>query len=176
MKKIAVTLVLTLFALSACGQNKDKGKSSQTGTTKAELNLKLQTIEGRTVTLKDYLGKVVILDIWDTWCPPCRMEIPHFIDLYSTYKSKGLEIIGAAIGREGKEAVAKFIKDNGVNYTNVFVTQELLNAYGPVQGIPTTMVLDQKGVVYKKYVGYQSREVFEADIKALLSLNKKGQI
>nr|HPI74839.1 TlpA disulfide reductase family protein [bacterium] len=133
-----------------------------------EAEMRLQTMEGKTVTLADFRGKVVIIDIWDTWCPPCRMEIPHFIDLYKTYKGKGLEIIGAAIGREGKDAVVKFIKDNGVNYTNVQATEELLRTYGPIQGIPTTLVLDKKGNVYKKYVGYQDRSVFENDILTLL--------
>ncbi len=162
MKKIAWTLMLALFTITACGQKENA--SAKAGETK----MKLQTMEGKTVTLDDFRGKVVIVDIWDTWCPPCRMEIPHFIDLYKTYKGKGLEIIGAAIGREGKDAVVKFIKDNGVNYINVQATEELLTTYGPIQGIPTTLVLDKKGGVYKKYVGYQDRSVFENDIQTLL--------
>ena len=118
--------------------------------------------------MNDYKGKVLILDIWDTWCPPCRKEIPHFIDLYSNFKGKGVEILGAAIGREGRDKVADFIKQNKVNYPNVLASEELLKTYGPIRGIPTTLVIDQKGGIYKKYVGYQDREVFENDIKALL--------
>ncbi len=127
----------------------------------------LKTIEGGTVTLNDYKGKVLILDIWDTWCPPCRMEIPHFVDLYKEYKSSGLEILGVAVGREGIEKVKKFVADNGVTYTNAIVTKEFLDAYGPIEGIPTTFVIDGKGQVARKYTGYRGREVFEADFKAL---------
>jgi thiol-disulfide isomerase/thioredoxin len=165
MRNLLLAVLLAVFAITACGQNKSE---TATPSPSGGESFHLQTLEGRAVTLKDFKGKVLILDIWDTWCPPCRKEIPHFIDLYSSYKGKGVEILGAAIGREGRDKVVDFIRQNKVNYPNVLASEELLNTYGPIQGIPTTLVIDQKGGIYKKYVGYQDQEVFENDIKALL--------
>jgi len=122
------------------------------------------------LTLADFRGKVVIVDFWDTWCPPCRMEIPHFIDLHSRYKNKGFEMLGIVLGREGKPKVLDFIKNNRVNYTNAYANEAFLDAYGPIDGIPTTFVIDQKGQIYKSYTGYRDKEVFEGDIKTLLNL------
>jgi peroxiredoxin len=156
-------LIIGLLAAMVMGCSNEAQNSTAT---KAK-SFSLTTIDGRTVTLNDYKGKVLILDVWDTWCPPCRMEIPHFVDLYKTYKSSGLEILGVAVGREGLEKVKKFVADNGVNYTNAILNKEFLDSYGPIEGIPTTFVIDPKGQIARQYTGYRGRDVFEADFKAL---------
>lgn len=164
-----VAAFLTLGAQTGCTQQKEKSAASA-GALKKAPNFSLTTTDGKTVTLADYKGKVVIVDFWDTWCPPCRMEIPHFIELTTQYRSKGFEMLGVALGREGKDTVVNFIKQNKINYTNAYSTNEFLNAYGPIDGIPTTFVIDQNGQIYKTYVGYRDKAVFEADIKALLKI------
>jgi peroxiredoxin len=133
-------------------------------------NFALTTLDGENISLNDYEGKVLILDMWDTWCPPCKAEIPHFIELFAQYESKGLEILGVAFGREGETAVRNFAKEFGVTYTNALANQELMNAYGPIDAIPTTFVIDQNGRIYKKYIGFREKSVFENDIKSLLNL------
>jgi thiol-disulfide isomerase/thioredoxin len=126
-------------------------------------------------SLEAYRGKVVILDLWATWCGPCRMEIPDFIKLQNQYGPQGLAIVGVSIdpvdprGGAGAAAVAPFMKNYGINY-NIW-TIDQISALGPYQmgsGIPTTYVIDRSGKVVQKYVGVRPMSVFENDVKKLL--------
>lgn len=120
--------------------------------------------EGR-VTLSQYKGKIVILDFWATWCPPCKAEIPFFIELQNEYKND-VVFIGAAIDDMAK--VKAFSKSYGINYPIGIADNSVTGAYGGVRGIPTTFVIDRDGYIYREYVGFRPKEVFEADIKTLL--------
>jgi peroxiredoxin len=128
----------------------------------------LKDISGKEVRLSDFRGKVVILDFWATWCPPCRMEIPHFIDLYREYRDDGLEIVGVALDRNGIQAVVPFVQKNGIPYVSLIGNAEVTQLYGGIKNIPTTFVLDRQGRIVSKHVGYRPREVFEREIVALL--------
>ncbi|MBN1541426.1 TlpA family protein disulfide reductase [candidate division KSB1 bacterium] len=128
----------------------------------------LRTLNGQNISLKGYQGKVLILNIWDTWCPPCKAEIPDFIEIYDTYRKKGVEILGVAGGRYGEKAVADFVEEYKINYPVAVGTMELFQGLGGVNAIPTTFVIDQQGNVYKKYVGYRDKSVFLQDIAALI--------
>ncbi len=128
----------------------------------------LTDISGQEFSLSSTRGKVVILDFWATWCPPCRMEIPHFEALYKEYKGKGLEIIGVALDRGGASDVIPFVKANGVTYPVVIGGAEVTALYGGFRGIPTTFVLDRNGAIVEKFVGYREKETFEEAIKKLL--------
>ncbi len=128
----------------------------------------LPGLDGNSIHLSDYRGKVVILDFWATWCPPCRAEISHFIALQSQYQSKGLEVIGVSLDSEGASVVAPFAKENRINYTLVIGTQEVVEAYGGIRGIPTTFVIDRNGRIVQKYVGYHEQQIFESAIQPLL--------
>ncbi len=98
----SLLIILSLSLIMACGESKSntdtapaKAESASAQNTK---DFTLTLLDGKKLTLNDLKGKAVIIDVWDTWCPPCKKEIPHFIELYSEYKSKGLEIIGVAGG------------------------------------------------------------------------------
>ncbi|MFL6215026.1 MAG: TlpA disulfide reductase family protein [Blastocatellia bacterium] len=123
--------------------------------------------------LEQMKGKVVVLDLWATWCGPCKMEIPSFIKLQEKYKSQGLEIIGVSIDpytRGGNAAlVEKFMQENNINYT-IWIAHNptVLGKYPTGQGIPTTYLIDRNGRTVKQYVGVQPEAVFESDIKSLL--------
>ena len=126
-------------------------------------------------SLEEFRGRVVILDIWATWCGPCRMEIPDFIKLQDKYRDKGLEIVGVSIdpfdsrGGPGAAAVAPFMQQYKINYHVWTISSPAALAGYPMgQGIPTTYVLDRTGRVSKTYVGAQPMAVFEKDIKDLL--------
>lgn len=125
-------------------------------------------IYGEEKNLSDFRGRVVILDFWATWCPPCKAEIPHFIELYNEYKDKGLEIIGVALDLNAEKVVRAFAEENGITYTLLLGEKEVSDLYGGIRSIPTTFVIDRKGEIRKKYVGYRDKEVFEKDIKELL--------
>jgi thiol-disulfide isomerase/thioredoxin len=164
-KWTAFFLVLGLVcAVVGCsnGDNEPKGEKAY--------NFSLKDLNGNTYRLSDFKGKVVILDFWDTWCPPCRREIPHFIELYHKYQNNGFVMIGAAGARYGEEAVSKFLSEYKVPYLNVMANAETIHGYGNFRSIPTTFVIDKQGYIYKKYVGYNPKEIFEMDIKTLLDL------
>lgn len=154
---LSVILAVLLAAGSGCGAEKFKPAPDFT----------LKDLEGKTVKLSDFKGKVIILDFWATWCPPCRMEIPHFRALYGKYKSKGLEIIGVSLDRSGVEDVKRFAKNNQINYPLLMGNESVAILYGNIRAIPTTFVIDRKNKIVKKYIGYNDMEVFEADIKKL---------
>lgn len=131
-------------------------------------DFELENIKGGKLKLSDYKGKVVILDFWDTWCPPCRKEIPDFIELYKKYKENVI-IIGAAFAQKGKKAVKDFYKEYNMNYPVVIATQGTARDFGGIRGIPTTFVIDKEGKIFKKYVGFREKSIFENDIKELIN-------
>ncbi|NQU04846.1 MAG: redoxin domain-containing protein [Calditrichaeota bacterium] len=137
-------------------------------------NFSLSDMEGKPVNLSDYAGKVIILDFWATWCPPCVKEIPHFNDLSKEYGDKGLVVIGVSVDRGGKEVIEEFLKKTQVDYTIALVDKD---TYGQYQsylpkseqgGIPFTFVIDRKGVIRHHYVGYREKDVFIEAISPLL--------
>lgn len=142
------------------------GTSSKDSSSNIAPDFSLQDINGKTLTLSDYKGKVIILDFWATWCPPCRQEIPEFIELQERYKDD-LIVIGVSLDRDGPKAVVPFYKENGLNYSVVYADGAVVKAYGGVQSIPTTFVIDKDFHIQRKYVGYTQQSKFIADIKAL---------
>ncbi|MBI1925040.1 tetratricopeptide repeat protein [Candidatus Poribacteria bacterium] len=132
----------------------------------------LPDLEGKTVRLSDFQGKIRIVDFWATWCPPCRAELPHFKELYSAYRNKGFEIIGVALDQQGASVVKPFVKENGIAYPILVGDPTVVAFYGGIPSIPTTFVLDQQGNIYKKYMGYIPKATFEKDIQALLKEKK----
>lgn len=127
----------------------------------------LKNVDGTDVTLSSLKGKVVIIDFWAIFCPPCREEIPGFIELYNTYKDKGLEILGVFVDRDTSK-VKTFVESNKINYPIIFHSKEVLEAYGGIQAIPTTFILDKDLNIVEKHVGFTEKKVFEEKIKALL--------
>jgi peroxiredoxin len=125
-------------------------------------------LAGKTITLSDFKGQVVILDFWDTWCPPCKKGIPDFIALYEENKDKGLVIIGLAFGREGEDKVKQFAKDKGITYPLVIATDQAAEDFGPIDGIPTTIVIDKKGNIVERFTGFTEKAEFEKVIAPLL--------
>jgi len=129
---------------------------------------KLADLNGRMTKFSDFHGKVLILDFWATWCAPCRVEIPHFVELQKQYGDKGLTIIGVSLDEQGPEVVKKFVKRLGVNYPIVIGDAKVAEAYGGIDAIPTTFVIDRQGRIVSRHMGYDDKTVFEKEIQSLL--------
>lgn len=136
------------------------GALAQTNPTPAP-DFVLTDLDGRTISLSDYKGKVLFLNFWATWCPPCRAEIPDFIEAYRENKDKGLEIVGISVDTKGKDAVADFVAKYKINYPVVLEsrskTQQLIDDYQPGQFIPTTIIIDKEGRIRHKHVGQMDK-------------------
>jgi peroxiredoxin len=134
----------------------------------------LTTPGGEKVHLADFRGKVILLDFWATWCPPCKEGIPYLNQLYREYRKDGLVVIGISLDRGGPEEVRRFLDQKGVEYINVMGNEEIFQAYsglpglGKIQGIPTAFIVDREGRVRKKFVGLTPKQTLEATIKPIL--------
>ena len=133
---------------------------------------KLRTVEGTEVNSADFAGKVLVLDFWATWCPPCRAEIPGFVELQKKYGKDGLVIVGVSVDQGGADVVKKFITKNKVSYQIVLADGAVVNAFGGIEGIPTTFVIDREGKIQVKEVGFVATEEFEKRIQPLLKVTK----
>lgn len=120
------------------------------------------------VKLSDYRGKVVLINFWATWCPPCIKEIPDFVALTDEYEEKGLVILGISLDKNPQQVLPGFIRKYKINYPVLLDDGRVAGAYGGVTAIPTTFLVDREGNIREKYVGARSRSVFENDIKRLL--------
>ena len=150
---LAFLFTLTLFIFSI---NSHAGDS-----------IKKITLSELKTVLDNNKGKIVILDLWATWCPPCRKEIPGFISLYNKYQGKGVEILGIAFDENGSEAVPPFIKKMGVNYPVYLDGGDIAQAYN-LQAYPTTVIYGKDGKVANKHIGFVSEKEFDDEIGLLL--------
>ncbi|MCB0729772.1 MAG: TlpA family protein disulfide reductase [Ignavibacteriae bacterium] len=126
------------------------------------------------VNLSDFRGKVVIIDFWATWCPPCRKGIPDLVELKKEFKGKDVEIIGISLdsftrGGATKDDVVPFIKDYGINYPIVLGDPNVTQQYGGINSIPTSFVVDKEGYIIAGYPGLVPKEQYVKDINKALS-------
>ena len=145
-------------------------------------DFKLPGLDDKPVALADLKGKVAILDVWGTWCPPCRMEVPHLVALYKTFHDKGLEIVGLNDEQvppaEVKATIQSFVKENGIPYPCLILDDATRRQIPDFQGYPTTLFLDRSGKVRAKLVGYDPRSgqerVMEEIVTTLLDEDASG--
>ncbi|WP_456407797.1 redoxin domain-containing protein [Caldithrix abyssi] len=131
----------------------------------------LNDLNGNEVSLSDFKGKVVFVNFWATWCPPCRKEIPAFIELIDQYGDDGFVILGVAVDPrefQNVDKVKPFAKEMGINYPVVYDTKGVSQLYGGIRSIPTTFVINREGKVVGRIVGSRPKDVFEGIIKDLL--------
>jgi peroxiredoxin len=124
--------------------------------------------DGKVVHLSDYKGKVVVLDFWATWCGPCRIEIPWFTDLERNHKDKGFEVVGVSMDDEGWEVVKPFLAEVGVNYRIVMGNDSTAQAYGGVDALPTTFLIDREGKIAAVHVGLVNKKDIVNGVEQLL--------
>jgi thiol-disulfide isomerase/thioredoxin len=128
-------------------------------------DFELATLDGKNVKLSDLRGKAVLLNFWATYCGPCKIEMPWFVELQKEYGPNGFQIIGVAMDDASTEDIAKFAKDMGVNYPILIGKDSVADSYGGVSVLPTTFFLDRDGKIIYREFGLQSRSVFVDHIK-----------
>lgn len=128
----------------------------------------LKDLSSKTVKLSDFKGKIVVLNFWATWCPPCVAEIPDFIDFEKKYQDKNVVVIGLSLDAIQPSAVAAFAKKNGMNYPIVMATSEVAEAYGADNGIPLTLFVAPDGTVAAKMLGIASPAYLEKNVQKLM--------
>lgn len=133
----------------------------------ANYDFTLQGPDGGTVRLADYKGQVVLLNFWGTWCPPCRVEVPVFVELQETYRDRGFVIIGVAV-EDTAEAVRSFASAMKVNYPLAMTQDDVEHAYGPIYGLPLSYFIARDGSICRKHFGELTKERVEKEIAPLL--------
>jgi peroxiredoxin len=135
----------------------------------ANLKFTLKDIDGGSVDLSSYKGKVILLDFWATWCGPCKIEIPGFVDLQNKYRDKGLIVIGVSVD-DTIEQLRPFAAAYKMNYPVLLGSgrDDVLEAFGPIWGFPTTYLIGRDGRLCRKLLGLHPAETFEKEILGLL--------
>jgi thiol-disulfide isomerase/thioredoxin len=129
----------------------------------------VQTIDGRTIRSADLRGKVVLVNFWATWCPPCRAEVPDLVRLQDKYRDQ-LVIIGISEDEDNLGAVRRFVADHGVNYAIAMATPALATVFPGVSSLPTTFVLDRNGLIVQRHLGLLDAARTELEVRTLAGL------
>ena len=166
MKKMLIVIGIAVM-LAACTSGGNREPEAKGGEKMAAFAL--EDLDGNVFDSSQLSGKVAIIDFWATWCPPCKKEIPHFIELYDEYADDGLVIVGISVD-EDINALETFVPENGINYVMLKADKEgrVVNDFGGITGIPTTFLIDRDGNIAAKFIGYREKAVFEEALKELL--------
>lgn len=128
----------------------------------------LKDARGAQVKLSDYKGKVVLLNFWATWCGPCKAEIPWYVEFENRYKGSGLAVLGVSMDEDGWKSVRPFVQQHQMNYSVALGDDALAAAFGGIDALPETFLLDREGRIAAKYVGLSSKSHYEDGIVELL--------
>ena len=165
-----VVMVMVLFGIGRAGRS-----AGHLGAPRADVEDKvapdfaLQSINGKTVRLSDFRGKAVLLNFWATYCAPCRIEMPWFVELQDRYASEGLQVVGVAMDDASPDDIEKFASELGVNYPILVGEEAVGNAYGGVQFLPSTFYIGRDGKVVDKVFGLKTKNEIEENVKKTLA-------
>jgi peroxiredoxin len=159
----SAALAVLVFATAAC----NKGGATLPKI-KAAPAWRLPDLAGKPVSSEDFKGKIVVFDFWATWCPPCREEIPGYIELQKQYGKDGVVFVGVSIDQGGPEVVKAFAEKNGMNYPLVMADENIAAAFGGVEAIPTTFLIDREGQIRHRKLGPATKAEYEQLILAVL--------
>jgi thiol-disulfide isomerase/thioredoxin len=129
----------------------------------------LETLDGKSVSLSSLRGKAVVVNFWATWCGPCKIETPWLVEMQNQYGAQGLQIVGVAMDDSGKDEIAKFAKNMGMNYPVALGKEAVGDAYGGVSYLPESFFIGRDGKIVDKIMGLEGRSEIEDAIKKALN-------
>lgn len=165
---LAACLLLPGCASVASRGEPASGSSRDASARKPAPDFELKDMNGKTIRLSDYRGQVVLLNFWATWCGPCKIEIPWFVEFQRTFKDRGFTVIGVSVDEDGWEAVRPFLATRQVNYPVVVSTVEVEQKYGGVDALPMSFLIDRGGRIANTHVGLVTKKTYEDEIRRLL--------
>lgn len=143
------------------------------GNAEANLNMApdftLSDASGKPVKLSDFRGKVVLLNFWATWCPPCKVEIPWFVEFQKTYGHRDFVVLGVSLDEDGWTTVKPYMDENHINYRMMIGNSDIAALYGGLDSLPVTLIIDKSGRIVSTHVGLVSKSGYNAEIEPLLS-------
>lgn len=128
----------------------------------------LKDISGNIVDSSRFSGKPTVINFFATWCPPCREEIPGFVDVYNKYREEGFELVGISLDTDTRENLPQFIMSHRIGFRILVGDLSTTKAYGGVSSIPTTVFIGKDGRIKYVHVGYLDRDAFDREVKKLL--------
>jgi thiol-disulfide isomerase/thioredoxin len=128
----------------------------------------VRTLDGRTLRLDELRGRPVILDFWATWCAPCKVSMPQLSAMQARYGTRGLVIVGLSVDDGPPQAVRRFTERRQLRFPMAMASEAMLDDYGPVRSIPTTIFIDRRGRIVRRVVGYVDAETLEGFVREIL--------
>ena len=134
----------------------------------------LTDASGAPVSLAEYRGKVVLLNFWATWCGPCQIEIPWFIEFEQKYKDRDFAVLGVSFDDDGWKSVRPYIASHKINYRIMIGTEKMSQLYGGIDSLPTTFILDRQGRIAAQHLGLVDKSDYQNEILKLLDDQKRA--
>lgn len=177
-RKVIIFGLMVVIVAGLLLMEKFKGKLPAGGSRPAATSFKghdapdfvLTDLQGHSLKLSDLRGKAVVLNFWATWCPPCKEEIPWFVELQKRYAADGLQVVGVSMDDDSdQKAVAKFAAENSINYPVLLGKEKVAEQYGGIDYLPTTFYIDRNGVVMERVFGQPGRSEIEQNVKKAIA-------
>jgi peroxiredoxin len=168
----AFAAIVVLSSCSASSSTNAATKDSKERKPAPEFTL--TDANGKSVKLSDYRGKVVLLNFWATWCGPCTLEIPWFIEFQQEYKSRGFEVLGISMDDDGWAAIKPYVAEHKMNYRVLLGNDSVSELYGGVDALPTSFIVDRDGKIASVHVGLAGKSEYIDEIQSLLGEKQTG--
>ena len=176
MKRSPLTLVVVAFAVALmlyvgfhAARRNGPSFAPRLALASPAPDFTLQSLDGKTMRLSDFRGKAVLLNFWATWCGPCKIEMPWFVELQNQYAAQGFQIVGVAMDDASKEDISKFAKDMGVNYPILIGKESVGDEYGGVPALPESFLIGRDGKIVDKILGLRGKAEIEDAIKKAIN-------